>query len=179
MPVRMIPTVSRADRYRMAVLTRLINAEGRPRRHNGRKSAPAECGTTSAYRRGCRCEKCKAHRRDFMKGRRSTPRSIPLHYHGKENTYNYYACRCLACKDAHAAYQKEKPIIPRCHCMKNPRNGKRCHRRIRTDGRWKYCSEECRIAANEEKRRMYFREYKRKKASEAATPAAGRSQLKS
>jgi hypothetical protein len=66
----------------------------------------------SSYTSGCRCSTCReANRVHHLKARtrrRANPTLADAAGHGKENTYNNYACRCDDCRTAHAAAQRVK-----------------------------------------------------------------------
>jgi hypothetical protein len=71
-------------------------------------------GNTTSYRKGCRCDECKAaNTASYMKWKRSrSPKHIPHHVHGTLGGYTNYYCRCDRCKTAKSAedrsYQKRK-----------------------------------------------------------------------
>jgi Sigma-70, region 4 len=58
------------------------------------KESP-EHGTPYRYNRGCRCDDCRAARREYRRQWRATA-SPPKH--GTQNAYCNYACRCPKCK---------------------------------------------------------------------------------
>lgn len=68
-----------------------------------------EHDTGTAYKKGCRCDRCKAFMREYRKGYRAGVRRrqplgpIP---HGTLNGYNRRGCRCDECKAASAAYAR-------------------------------------------------------------------------
>jgi hypothetical protein len=87
---------------------------------NKRELSP--CGTLNAYRRGCKCDLCRAaNTAHYTNGRAAReaklatdPTSLP---HGTTSTYCNYGCRCDPCKEAqaksnafHAARRKGLPI---------------------------------------------------------------------
>lgn len=57
-------------------------------------------GTIYAYRKGCRCGKCKtANYRANKRWRdRQANQPVPEHVHGSLNGYKVYGCRCDPCK---------------------------------------------------------------------------------
>ena len=59
------------------------------------------------HRRGCQCRSCRSMRARAKARRRAAvdPSIIP---HGSEEGYQYYACRCDPCTDAHADYARDR-----------------------------------------------------------------------
>lgn len=61
-------------------------------------------GTETKYRRGCRCDECRAgnavRRRKEAERRASWSIAIPSHVHGTTNGYSNYDCRCDQCRAA-------------------------------------------------------------------------------
>lgn len=59
-------------------------------------------GTIYSYRKGCRCEPCKAANWRSQKAWREQAytRPIPETAHGTINGYKIYGCRCDRCKGA-------------------------------------------------------------------------------
>ena len=148
--------------YRMRVLTRQVRFENQPWQRNWRKPGELKHGTTTGYRRGCRCDECRLASNRAITKYRNTPHTIPAHYHGNENTYTLHASRCEKCKTAHAEYCRYQRNRPRCQ-------NKPCRKLLKNpeDGRRKYCSEACRIEGNEKHRREYDRIQKQKKRESA------------
>lgn len=74
------------------------------------ESTRDEHETGTAYKKGCRCDRCKAfmaeYRRDYKAGRRRRQPLGPTP-HGTLNGYNRRGCRCDECKAASAAYARE------------------------------------------------------------------------
>jgi len=67
---------------------------------------PSAHGTTTFYRKGCRCEQCKhAKNAARKKGPRTGPG--PGATHGKNSTYAA-GCSCELCKAAHAEYKAKR-----------------------------------------------------------------------
>lgn len=68
----------------------------------------ATCGTTYCYRKGCRCELCRAANREHHNAKRAKRRARlaeadaqGLIVHGKPTTYSNWGCRCELCSVAH------------------------------------------------------------------------------
>lgn len=144
MPVRMLPQPAERKRTRGRDL--------KPRKRRRCIAKPLEHGTQHGYaKHGCRCGACKTANTRRRKELNDQRPGIPKHLHGRPSTYFYMACRCLKCCLAACEYRKRYTL-----CLK-------CRTSVGTeDKRKKYCSEECRIAANVPRRRKTWRESKRK-----------------
>lgn len=67
---------------------------------------PARHGSTTTYRKGCRCAQCKAAKNATRpKGPRTSPG--PGATHGTNSTYAA-GCSCELCKAAHARYKAQR-----------------------------------------------------------------------
>ncbi len=76
---------------------------------------PVTCGTPSAYRRGCRCDVCRANhaQRCAEQKRARLQRTVPDSVHGTYGGYINWGCRCDQCSKARlsrdsAQYQARK-----------------------------------------------------------------------
>lgn len=74
-----------------------------------------EHGTTTAYKRGCRCDICRAasaarqaeYRQRKRDGGPLLPKGPrPIQVHGTRNSYDKYGCRCEPCRDANAFHSR-------------------------------------------------------------------------
>lgn len=68
-----------------------------------------EHGTAYRYKRGCRCEECKAATRELK--RKMKLRGPPQH--GTESGYKNYGCRCEECKAAGAENNRRNRLARR------------------------------------------------------------------
>jgi 5-methylcytosine-specific restriction endonuclease McrA len=62
------------------------------------------CGTTTNYRKGCRCDACRKAAAAAATRRRRERRQEGNAPHGTIRGYNDYGCRCEPCKAGYAAY---------------------------------------------------------------------------
>jgi hypothetical protein len=73
-----------------------------PTRRKGRPKSP--CGTSAAYKNGCRCEPCTRANTDqctqWRDNCRGSAALADRAGHGRLYTYKNYGCRCAACKQA-------------------------------------------------------------------------------
>lgn len=60
----------------------------------------SECGTTGSYRRGCRCDVCRAANAAAAAERRARrlEQGMPADAHGMPSGYTFWGCRCKVCK---------------------------------------------------------------------------------
>jgi hypothetical protein len=67
-------------------------------------------GTIYAYRKGCRCELCKAANWRAQKAWREKAytQPIPESAHGTVNGYKIYGCRCDRCKTANSDNRRRR-----------------------------------------------------------------------
>lgn len=65
---------------------------------------PAEHGTTTRYRSGCRCEDCRRENRRKAIARRARGPKV----HGSSSSYFNYGCRCQECSEAGRRYRRER-----------------------------------------------------------------------
>ena len=91
---------------------------------NPSKSAPLEHNASTYTNHGCRCLVCReanssavanwrarrATERVLIDGRLTAP--VPPDMHGKASTYRNHACRCVPCKNANTANQRDKRAAP-------------------------------------------------------------------
>ncbi|MFE6126678.1 hypothetical protein ACFQ6Q_00175 [Streptomyces sp. NPDC056437] len=88
------PSASTYDQLRPLCQRHYTPAPPKPIRH----------GRVGGYRRGCRCDECRAanaRAQQNSKARRSAdPAAIDRAGHGKATTYVNYGCRCDPCKHA-------------------------------------------------------------------------------
>jgi len=76
-----------------------IKAEGRPH------TAPVPSSRYAYVHYRCRCDECRAHNRDYMRGKLADLRGrldenfnrLP---HGDVGTYDNWGCRCVPCAEA-------------------------------------------------------------------------------
>jgi hypothetical protein len=66
---------------------------------------PAEHGTDSMYRRGCKCDECRRAHRESIYAWRET-RGVKEH--GLATSYFNYGCRCVPCKEAASLQRREQ-----------------------------------------------------------------------
>jgi 3D (Asp-Asp-Asp) domain-containing protein len=81
-------------------------------------------GSTTRYRQGCRCKNCTTHAVDAATVSKARAREraeldpsvIP---HGTDSGYQYYGCKCQACRDAggraRAARARATGVAPRAY----------------------------------------------------------------
>ena len=60
------------------------------------------------YKRGCRCDECRAGNAAWMREYRYRERAIPDGAHGRASTYVNYRCRCALCAYEWRAYQQQR-----------------------------------------------------------------------
>lgn len=67
--------------------------------------ARQEHGTPRTYKRGCRCDLCRAANKQRVLAWRaeSYAKAIPPNAHGRASTYSNWGCRCAECTRAHSA----------------------------------------------------------------------------
>lgn len=63
-------------------------------------------GTTSGYRRGCRCDSCRKAAAEYQAVWRRVARSRTPRTHGLGG-YTSYGCRCEVCKKSYSSYKRQ------------------------------------------------------------------------
>lgn len=73
--------------------------------------ADVKHGTFLAYRKGCRCDDCRAANAEHSRRRRANAKADPSRAdragHGNANTYRNHGCRCGPCCAAYIDYWRE------------------------------------------------------------------------
>ncbi len=142
--------------------SRSIRVQKSGARRRRRASGLIEHGTRYTYvARKCRCEECREANRAYQRERHNHPPAIPPNLHGTQNAYIQLHCRCQACRDAAATKRREREHATRDRKCRRPG----CRRLTPGDQKQIYCCEECRIAANEKHRRVYWRDWRRAKVA--------------
>lgn len=75
---------------------------------------PVAHGTMLSYQRGCTCGLCReANSKSARESReRRLAKGIPAHLHGTDTGYRNWQCKCVPCKEAGAATNRNSVTIP-------------------------------------------------------------------
>lgn len=80
------------------------------RRLGEKSTSPLRHGYAGYVNHVCRCEKCRAGWAEYCDCLRfkRAEREVPLHLHGRSETYHNYRCRCRPCTDAATEYKRTR-----------------------------------------------------------------------